>query len=304
MIRVMKARVRKLLADLQVGPDAKTAGYLPEKMLKILNKKGNFLKILLLSLSFFSFAGEMYGEMTGDVAVAGVGKREEIPVSGEAASRQQDRQNKIIVKSEDFIDNRVKLPEASFFFTLGPALYVNTDSSTAPSPISFSAGAGFDLFNGKFLNFQPKLTFFTGYYLWDGENARPAEVENRTALGLSFLLDLDTTRIFRLKKGIIQFGGGMGFFLRGAVLAGGVSSSDTGSEEGSTAGEDVKSINHWFYKNLNFLYPNLCFSWQHAFTENYLAGLEAKAYFPLGAFLEGRGLDSALVFFGIKISKR
>ena len=269
---------------LKIGKVRKKMPEMPDA----LKNKRRILKILMLSLCFFSFAGE--GEGT--------------PGMGEENSRQKDRQNKIIVKTEDFTDNRIKLPDSSFFFTMGPALYVNTDSSTAPSPLSFSAGAGFDLFNRNFLNFQPKLSFFTGYYLWDGENARPAEVENRTALALSFLLDLNATHIFRLKKGIIQAGGGLGVLARGAFLAGGVSSGDSGGEEGSTAAEDVKSINRWFYKKLNFLYPNLCFSWQHAFTERYLAGFEAKAYFPLGAALDGRGLDSAMVFFGVKINRR
>ena len=113
---------------------------------------------------------------------------------------QSEDDGKILTKIEDFEKAKIKLPKNLFFFTLGPSVYVNTDSKTSPSPVSFAFGAGFDLFNHKFLNFQPKLTFFTNYYLWDGECARPSEIENRTALALSFLLDLNTTHIFRLKK--------------------------------------------------------------------------------------------------------
>lgn len=217
---------------------------------------------------------------------------------------QAEDDNKILTKIENFENPKIKIPKNLFFFTLGPSVYVNTDSKTSPSPVSFAGGAGFDLFNHKFLNFQPKLTFFTNYYLWDGEYARPSEIENRTALALSFLLDLNTTHIFHLEKDIFQFGGGLGFLARFSFLANGVDSDDTGGETNSTAGDDIKSINRWFYKNLNFLYPNLNFSWQHAFTKNYLAGLEAKIYFPLGAILDGRAFDTTIFSLGIKISPR
>ena len=189
-----------------------------------------------------------------------------------------------------------------FFFTLGPSLYVNTDSESAPSPVKFSAGFGADFFNDGVLNFQPKVSVFTNYYLWDGTYARPAEVENRTALALSFLVDLDTTHTWKFSKEYLQVGGGISFLARYAFLASGVSADDTGTD--TTAGNDIDSINSWFYKDLNYLYPNISVCYMHEFTENYLAGLETKIYIPLGALADGRALDTLIAFFGIKICIR
>lgn len=188
-----------------------------------------------------------------------------------------------------------------FFFTLGPLLYVNTDSSSAPSPVKFSAGFGFDFFTDKIISFQPKISAFTNYYLWDGQYARPAEVENRTALALSFLFDLNATHTWRANNDFFELGGGISFLARYAFLANGVEKSDSGSSSTATAGDDVESINSWFYKDLNFLYPNISFCYMHQFTENYSAGLETKVYIPLGALKDGRALDTTLVFFGIKV---
>ena len=67
---------------------------------------------------------------------------------------------------------------------------VNTDSTakSAPSPIMYAGGAGLDFFPESSFDFQTKISFFTNYYLWTGEEAKPAEVENRTATAISFLL--------------------------------------------------------------------------------------------------------------------
>ncbi len=188
-----------------------------------------------------------------------------------------------------------------FFFTLGPLLYVNTDSSSAPSPVKFSAGFGFDFFTDRIISFQPKISAFTNYYLWDGQYARPAEVENRTALALSFLFDLNAAHKWSFNNDSFELGGGISFLARYAFLANGVEETDSGSSSTATAGDDVKSINSWFYKDLNFLYPNISFCYMHQFTENYSAGLETKVYIPLGALKDGRALDTTLVFFGVKV---
>lgn len=191
-----------------------------------------------------------------------------------------------------------------FFFTLGPVLYVNTDSKSAPSPIKYSMGAGFDLLNNHFLTIQPKLSFFTDYYMWDGEYARPVEIENRTALVLSFLLDLQATHIWTIHKNAIQAGAGVSFLLRTGFLAGGVDSQDTGGTPETTAGDDVKKINSYFMSGTNFFYPSISLSWLRQLESGRHAGVEARFYIPLGALSDGRGLDSAMASLAFRICNR
>lgn len=217
--------------------------------------------------------------------------------SANASSSTDDQQ--IYIHGTDGV--ALEYSSWDFFFTLGPLLYVNTDSSSAPSPVKFCAGLGFDFFTDKIISFQPKISAFTNYYLWDGQYARPAEVENRTALALSLLFDLNAAHTWSFNNDSFELGGGISFFARYAFLANGVEESASGSSSSKTAGDDVKSINEWFYKDLNFLYPNISFCYMHRFTENYSAGLETKIYIPLGALKDGRALDTTLAFLGIKV---
>lgn len=191
-----------------------------------------------------------------------------------------------------------------FFFTLGPILYINTDKDSAPSPVRFSGGAGFDFLKDKTISLQTKLSVFTGYYLWDGKNARPAEIENRTAIVFSGLIDIDATHRWQKGKSIIEAGAGLSFLARAGMLANGVSADDSGGTDSSTAGDDVSAINKWFYSGMNFLYPNIAFSWMHTLDSGWLAGLETKLYIPLGAIADGRALDTMIIFAGIKICSR
>lgn len=186
-------------------------------------------------------------------------------------------------------DEATKQNDTNFFFTLSPLLYINTDSSSAPSPISFSAGLGFDFFNSKKIGMECKANFFTNYFLWDGKIARPAEIENRTALVFNSLWDIDATYAWNFTTSQLKLCAGLGFLLRYAILANGIDESD-----------DVKDINKSFYSKLNFLYPNLGLSWLYDFNARWKAGFEAKLYLPVGAIAEGRGLDSMMISAGVK----
>ena len=188
--------------------------------------------------------------------------------------------------------SEIDLGTWDFFFTLDPCLYVNTDSESAPSPIQFSGGIGLDFFNDRAVSFQPKLSFFTNYFLWNGSNARPAEVENRTAQVFNFLFDLDAVHTILFKNSALQAGGGISILARFAVTASGVDGSD-----------DVSKINSWFYEDLNFLYPNLNLSWMRKMESQWIAGFETRVYFPLGAISSGRGLDTMILSLGVKVQR-
>lgn len=199
--------------------------------------------------------------------------------------------------------------EPSLFFTLGPKLMLNTDSSkkSAPSPIMYSLGVGGDFSFAKGLLLQAHASFFTNYYLWDGENARPAEVENRTATALSLMLDLTGGYTFALdegKKHLLSLSGGLGFFIRHALLSNGVDADDLNRETGSSAGDDVSEINGTFFSGLNFLYPEFALSYSYILSENWKAGAEFRTYLPIGSLADGRGIDGMIFSLAAKLNYR
>ncbi|MBR4464739.1 MAG: hypothetical protein IKS40_09015 [Treponema sp.] len=183
----------------------------------------------------------------------------------------------------------------SFFLSAGPLLMVNADSSkkSAPSPIMFSGGAGATLFQNLPVAFQPRLTFFMHYYLWDGECARPAEIENRTATVLSFLLDLNVVKIFRYQKHTFQAGGGLSLLARFGILSAGL--EESGSGLSGTNSSDLSEINSWFWSGARFLYPDLTFCWLYDLPRGWKAGLSAHVYIPMGSLADGRGMDGTLI---------
>ncbi len=186
--------------------------------------------------------------------------------------------------------------EYSVILTFGPLLMLNTDNTDegAPSPIIYSFGGGADFYFYDDFFVEPRLTFFTNYYLFDGENAQPAEIENRTANALSFMLDLTAGRRFEFEKHSFLISAGAGILSRFAFLAGDVDSSDAGTVAGSSAGDDLSSINNWFWSDLNFFYPQFNFSYLYKFTETLKIGCDFRAYLPLSSILSQKGVDGMI----------
>jgi hypothetical protein len=177
----------------------------------------------------------------------------------------------------------------SFFFTAGPQLMVNTEPATksAPSPVQFSGGIGAIFFQDTRIQLLPQLSFFTGYYLWDGTNALPAEVENRTALALSFLIDVPVMYTWKKNSWTLRAGGGISILPRIGIRAPGVSSTE--------AGDDISSINSWFWSGARFLYPELTASAVYKTSGGWHTGIQQKFYIPAGSLIAGRGLDAAII---------
>lgn len=189
-----------------------------------------------------------------------------------------------------------------WIFTMGPILIVNTESNTksAPSPIAFSCGLGLKFMPDNFYSFEPRVSFFTNYYLWDGENALPAEVENRTATALSFLIDLPLVfNIAQNEKHGFELGGGLALLARYGILSNGVESSDSGAS--GDAGGDVSEINSWFWGDMHYLFPELTGAWNFKVNEKLKAGVESHIYFPLGSLANGRGLDAMMITFAARL---
>ena len=170
---------------------------------------------------------------------------------------------------------------------------------SAPSPAAFSLAFGAIWPNKAFLSFQPRLAFWTGYYLWDGKNALPAEVENRTALALNFMLDLPAVATFRFSKFQAEAGMGLGILARAALLANGVSEGDSGAS--GSAGGDKSEIQKWFWGNARFLYLEFLGGWEWNFTPRIAAGFELRYYLPIGSLTTGRGLDASIIALDAKL---
>lgn len=199
--------------------------------------------------------------------------------------------------------------DADLFFTAGPKLMLNTDDHTksAPSPIMYSLGVGGDFLFENNVLVSAHGSFFTNYYLWDGTDAQPAEVENRTATALSMMLDLTGGYTFKLgetEKHLLSVSGGLGFLFRHAILSNGVSADAPNRDTGSKASEDVSDINGTFFSNLNFLYPEFAVSYSYILSEKWKIGSEFRTYLPLGSMTNGNGADGMIFSLDLKLSYR
>lgn len=179
------------------------------------------------------------------------------------------------------------------FITLGPAMMFTTDSVSAPSPISYSLGIGRTVSVSGDFSLQAHAAFFTSYYLYDDERAKPAEVENRTALALSSLVSLNALWTFgKTENHWLQIGAGPAIFARYGLQANGVSG----------AADEVSNINRYFWSDLHFLYPDICFSYTRVISQ-FALGAECRIYLPAASFADGMGFEDGIIAFSISLGK-
>lgn len=196
-----------------------------------------------------------------------------------------------------FAGENANSESTQFFFTLGPVGMLNTDTLSAPSPIQFSCGFGADIPVTNWFAVSPSMSIFTTYYLWrddaTGARAYPAEVENRTALAPSTIIDVPA--VFSLHAGNNSFALGLGaaFFARYAFLADSVPKAEAG---------DIKRINSFFYSNLRFLYPSVQFTYDFKTENGMKAGVVLKAFIPLASLMEDRGLDGGMAGIAFRMT--
>lgn len=212
-----------------------------------------------------------------------------------------------VAEKSDSAEKSASKFSKSLFFTLGPKIMLNTDDSTksAPSPVRYSFGIGGDFTFANGILLQVHGSFFTNYYLWDGQKAQPAEVENRTGTAFSLMFDLTGGYTFYLsksKKHLLSPALGLGTLARFAILSNDVDADDLNRETGSKASDDVSDINSDFYSNLNFLYPEIVLSYSYILSENWKIGGEFRAYLPLGSLTNGVGMDGAIFSISAKLS--
>ena len=199
--------------------------------------------------------------------------------------------------SEDTEQATLEPEKASFFLTLGPLGMLNTDTVSAPSPISFSAGVGASIPVNNWFLVAPSLTAFTTYYLWrddaSGARAYPAEIENRTGLAPSALIELPAVFYARTEKSTFSLGLGATFLVRYAFLADSVPQSEAG---------DIALMNKYFYSGLRFLYPSAFLAYDYTTESGMKAGVMFRAWLPLGSLLEDRGLDGGMASVAFRMT--
>ncbi len=148
-----------------------------------------------------------------------------------------DDQNMTVSEVEELIQSQGLINRLDFVFGIEPVLSLNTHKKndqgkfiSAPSPISIPVYIGLSIPNYTAISFQPSLRFFTGYNLVYEDLVLPAEVENRTGLTFSFLLNLPVA--FKLKykdKYSWSVIAGIAGLFRFAVLPPGVKQQDSGA---------------------------------------------------------------------------
>ena len=192
-------------------------------------------------------------------------------------------------------ENDSKKISVSPYANLGFNITVNTASKekSAPPPVNFAGGMGAIIDITDFITLEPRLDFWAMYYLFDGKDALPAEIEQRTASVLCFMLDVPVG--FNFRKGSHTFtpGAGLGILMRFAFLSSGVKPDDHGAT-GSAQG-DAEKIASWFWGKGRFLYPEVFFAWDYSISEKLRAGLTARIYLPLGSIIDGKGLDATII---------
>lgn len=181
------------------------------------------------------------------------------------------------------------------YFNIGTNITLNLASKekSAPTPVNFTFGGGVVLDITDLISVEPRLDFWMMYYLYDGKDALPAEVEHRTATTLCFMLDCPVGFNFRFGNHTITPGAGLGILMRFGILSAGVKENDSGAT--GTAKGDIEKINAWFWSDARFLYPEIFFSWDYKVSDYLRAGLTAKIYIPMGSLFSGHGMDGMII---------
>jgi hypothetical protein len=188
----------------------------------------------------------------------------------------------------------------ALFATFGMVSIINSGDkgSSAPTPLLFSLGLGLTqhISSTVPLYIEPRLSFFLNYYLWDGSNALPAELEHRTASVASAFLDIPFVYTFVTSHVNYSAGLGPAFLFRYAMPSSGALGGQS----------DVDSINAWFWDSARYIYPELYLSFDFAYEDIYRFGIALYAAFPLGNVISGNAaqtniLDTALFSAVLKV---
>lgn len=252
-----------------------------------------FFLILLCIFSFSFFAQEV---------------AEELPAEELPAETLEDDFN---IKGEEFHESETFLDfihSLDFVMQFEPGMYMNfhkTDSDgkliSAPSPIIYPITIGVLWPNYTFIAVQPSLSFFVMQHLYYDGMALPAEIENRTASTLSFMVNIPVVVSLFIGESRYQLSGGIGSLLRFGTLSAGVNEEDYGYS--GSAEKDVELINESFWKDMNWLYLTTGVSWLYNINKQLRLGPTFNAYIPIGAMIGDQDFQGLMFSIGVKICR-
>ena len=216
-----------------------------------------------------------------------------------------DEQNMTVTEVEELIQSQSLINRLDFVFGVEPVISINTHKKnsdgyfiSAPSPIHFPVYFGLSLPNYTAISFQPTLRFFMSYNLVYEDMVLPAEIENRTGLTFSFLLNLPIAfKINIHNKYSLDILAGVAGLIRFATVP--VNVKDTEPGYTGTVKTDIDYMNSWFYKNARFLYLSVAADWLFYYgTTKY--GPELSIFFPISVFTD-KSLDGLMFGVGVKV---
>ncbi|UTC65944.1 MULTISPECIES: hypothetical protein [unclassified Treponema] len=178
-------------------------------------------------------------------------------------------------------ENFSKVP-SDFGFYMGTEIIFSSLKKQAAPPMgtALNLGAEYEYKGINKLSIVPSLDFSLFHYAFYNKKAYICEIENRTALTMSFLFDVPFLLRFDVKSWTISMGGGLAFFMRFGLLEPGIKPEDVG-DSGLNAKSEVKAINKYFWQNGRFIYPSLRFKTEYTLASGWKAGVQLKAFLPL-----------------------
>jgi len=187
-----------------------------------------------------------------------------------------------------------KIPlDFSFIFPRTMFLSNGDKKHSAPSPVVFNPGIGCVFPNNYWISFQPMLSFYYSYYLWYEGRALPAEIENRVATTLSFMLDLPVSFAIPIKSTKLELYTGPAILMRFGWKANGTSESDAA---------DVKEINSYFWSKARFLYLTAGIDWMVPLPDGTKFGPFGTFYLPVGSLAAHEGMNATTITIGLKVT--
>ena len=220
----------------------------------------------------------------------------------ESKPKQEAEQKTEETNEADQTEVLTKIP-SDFGFYIGTEMVFSSLKKQAAPPMgtALNLGAEYEYKGIKKLSIVPSLDFSLFHYGLRRKKAYICEIENRTALTMSLLLDVPFLARFDLHPWTISIGGGLALFMRFGLLEPGIKPEETGTE-GLSLVKEVQEINRYFWQNGRFIYPSLRFKTEYTMASGWKVGVQLKAYLPFSNLwdkLKNKWSDGIIVQAGI-----
>lgn len=189
-----------------------------------------------------------------------------------------------------------------FFVGFTPIAYLSTEGNNqgGPSSIAYPLYFGIAWPRDYWVSIQPSLKIFTDYYLVNDGKVYPAEIENRTGMGFSFLLNIPV--VFQANfwdKSNLKLSAGLALLFRFAFTAPGVDDNDAG--DSGKVSDDIALINSSFYEGAKFIYLSTSADWMFNLSNGMQIGPEVSFYIPVITLASEFSLNGTMISAGVKL---